>query len=58
MSTFLFLNGSNDETTIVVYRWQSCDGNHVMEITGKLSNIGKNHCIDRETIYRDDMLDD
>ena len=23
MSTFLFLNGSNDETTIVVYRWQS-----------------------------------
>ena len=23
MSTCLFLNGSNDETTIVVYRWQS-----------------------------------
>ena len=23
MYTFLFLNGSNDETTIVVYRWQS-----------------------------------
>ena len=23
MSTFLFLNKSNDETTIVVYRWKS-----------------------------------
>ena len=34
------------------------DGNHVMSIIGKLSNIGKNHCTDKETIYRDDMLDD
>ena len=34
------------------------DQTHVMEITRKLSNIGKNHCTDRETIYRDDMSDD
>ena len=29
-----------------------------MEITGKLSNIGKNHCTDRENIYRDGMPND
>ena len=41
MSTFLFLNGSNDETTIVVYRWKS-QGNcqtlgRIIALTGALN---------------------
>ena len=32
MSTYLFLNGSNDETTIVVYRWQSQGNCQTLEI--------------------------
>ena len=39
MSTFLFLNGSNDETTIVVYRWIFNNHGKIHELVIRHSSV-------------------